>query len=330
MESPRPDVTAPAKRPADRRRAAATAPSLAVDRLAQMVTAALGPAQRAWLLGRKASPVDSAAAMARGGVLQRGHAGAAAAAGRAQATIERILDASLDLLTAPGATDDLAAGNVDLDWAAIFWALAESAASPRKQALWAHLLAAEALAPGHCPAIALRRLSELTADDLERFDRLAAFAIKNFVARLPNEFFDRKGVSQDDILYLEELGLLRTNREMSKVFQSQNGSQYRTHLLYRDVVLRVENDDPTLTLTLPCYRLTEAGARLAQLMQDVGGRTADGEFILDLIKLLQKRGFRVHQAAILEQRGEVVSRHSDFCEMFVLATEPLPSEKKSS
>ena len=321
MESPRPDVIAPAKRPADRRRAAAAAPSLAVDRLAQMVTAALGPAQRAWLLGRKASPVDLTAAMARGGVLQRG---------RAQATIERILDASFDLLTAPGATDDLAAGNVDLDWAAIFWALAESAASPRKQALWAHLLAAEALAPGHCPAIALRRLSELTADDLERFDRLAAFAIKNFVARLPNEFFDRKGVSQDDILYFEELGLLRTNREMSKVFQSQNGSQYRTHLLYRDVVLRVENDDPTLTLTLPCYRLTEAGARLAQLMQDVGGRTADGEFILDLIKLLQKRGFRVHQAAILEQRGEVVSRHSDFCEMFVLATEPLPSEKKSS
>ena len=258
--------------------------------------------------------------MARGGVLQ---------CGRARATIERILDASLDLLTAPGATDDLAAGNVDLDWVAIFWALAESAASPRKQALWAHLLAAEALAPGHCPAIALRRLSELTADDLERFDRLAAFAIKNFVARLPNEFFDRKGVSQDDILYFEELGLLRTNREMSKVFQSQNGSQYRTHLLYRDVVLRVENDDPTLTLTLPCYRLTEAGARLAQLMQHVGGRTADGEFILDLIKLLQKRGFRVHQAAILERRGEVVSRHSDFCEMFVLATEPLPSEKKS-
>ena len=123
---------------------------------------------------------------------------------------------------------------------------------------------------------------------------------------------------------------MRTHREMSKVFQSQNGSQYRTHLLYRDVVLRVENDDPTLTLTLPCYRLTEAGARLAQLMQDVGGRTADGEFILELIKLLQKRGFRVHQAAILEQRGEVVSRHSDFCEMFVLATEPLPSEKKSS
>ena len=321
MESPRPDLISLAKRPADRRRAAAAAPSLAVDRLAQMVTAALGPAQRAWLLGRKASPVDSAAAMARGGVLQRG---------RAQATIERILDASLDFLSAPGATDDLAAGNVDLDWAAIFWALAESAASPRKQALWAHLLAAEALAPGHCPAIALRRLSELTADDLERFDRLAAFAIKNFVARLPNEFFDRKGVSQDDILYFEELGLLRTNREMSKVFQSQNGSQYRIHLLYRDVVLRVENDDPALPLTLPCYRLTEAGARLAQLMQDVGGRTADGEFILDLIKLLQKRGFRVHQAAILEQRGEVVSRHSDFCEMFVLATEPLPSEKKSS
>ena len=105
MKSPKPDVIVPAKRPADRRRAAAAAPSLAVDRLAQMVTAALGPAQRAWLLGRKASPVDSAAAMARGGVLQRG---------RAQAMIERILDASLDLLTAPGTDDRLPAMSISI------------------------------------------------------------------------------------------------------------------------------------------------------------------------------------------------------------------------
>src|SRR3546814_3449343 len=74
----------------------------------------------------------------------------------------------------------------------------------------------------------------------------------------------------DQILLLEEYGLVRTNRDLNRVFLSQRTDRFSTNLLYADKALRITHDDPRNQLTLPCYRLTEAGTTLARALFDEG------------------------------------------------------------
>ena len=307
-------------RQVDRRRIiAAMAPSVA-KRLIQMVNHTLGKGQTDWLLGRRlsASSVprksDKISLRSR---KQRAYSSAAVELVRRQKAIENVLLRMLHRVDA-----DAVDGTIDLDWAVIFVDLAGRTDNPGKQDLWAQLLARELSHPGSVPVVALRRLYEFSSADMALFSTFAPWVIKNYVTRLELTFFEDRGINQNNILYFEEIGLLRPNRDMAKVFQSQSSANFRTHLLYADVVLRVASDNAGQTLSLPIYRLTEAGAALAYAIQKEAAMIADSDYVLALIALIKRHGFKVQQAAILEQQGEVVARHSDFCEMFIWPSKP--------
>ena len=307
-------------RQVDRRRRIADMPEKVAGRLTRLVAHALGERQVDWLLGKPLSqgfgfsPRIIKSARTRG---QRAQISAEVGQFQYQRAIENVLLRTLCRIEA-----DFFRGQIDLDWAGVFFDLAKRTENPGKQDLWAGLLAREISQPGAVPVVALRRLYEFSGDDLALFSKFAPWVINNFVVRLEMDFFEDSGVDQNSILYFEELGLLRTNRDMSKVFQSQSSAVYRTHILYNDVVLRIASDDVDQTLTLPIYRLSEAGVVLAHAIQREATMIADREYVLALIAILRKRGFTVQEAAILEQRGEVVARHSDFCEMFIWPNKP--------
>lgn len=285
--------------------------SPALARLNDMVVTALGAVQRDWLRGLQHRPVEREA--------QQGLADRAAerldhVELRRQLNIEAVLQRAVRIL--PASVDE---GTVDPDWAARFFAGVADTADAHMARVWARLLVVEVRRPGAVSPAVLARLPDLSADGLRLFQRFAAFAINNFVVRLEQEFFDAKDVTADQILLLEEYGLVRTNRDLNRVFQSQRDDKFSTNLLYADKALRITHADPDKQLTLACYRLTEFGAALARALLEEGDIRSDTDYIVELVRMVQAQGFQTAQADILERADEqLVSRHSSFCDIAVL------------
>lgn len=150
---------------------------------------------------------------------------------------------------------------------------------------------------------------------------IASLAINNFFVRLSDDFNAERGLVGDVILLLEEYGLLRTNRDMTKVFRSQIETKFTTNLLYNDKILRIVHDDPKKELVMPCYRLTDAGAALTTAVIQEENIGTDMEYVLEILRHVQKQGCTVMQADILKRASDnVVSKHSTFSEIVALHT----------
>lgn len=285
--------------------------SPALARLNEMVISAMGGVQRDWLraLHHERPVGDGDRTLAERTAERIDHVQL-----RRQINLEGVLQRALPIL--PEAVDQ---GAPDADWMSRFAQAAGDASEPMMVRLWARLLVMEVKRSGAVPPIALVRLPGVSREGLQLFRRFAAFAISNFVVRLGQDFFDTKDVSADQILLLEEYGLIRTNRDLNRVFQSQITERFSTNLLYADKALRITHEDPGQTLTLPCYRLTEFGATLARALFEEGEISADTDYIVELVRLVQRNGFQTAQADILERSDEhVVSKHSSFCDIAVL------------
>lgn len=289
--------------------AALASPSLA--RLNEMVVATLGAVQRDWLRGLyHARPTGDGS----GDLVDRAAERTDHVELRRQINVEAVLQRALRILP-----DSIEEGTPDQDWAARFFDAVSDTADAEFSRLWARLLVMEVRRPGAVPPNTLQCLPGLSKEGLRLFSRFAAFAINNFVIRLDQAFFDRKDVTGDQILLLEEYGLVRTNRDLNRVFQSQRGDRFSTNLLYADKALRITHEDSRKQLTLPCYRLTEAGTTLARALFDEGEIRADTDYIVEIVRTVQRQGFQTAQADILERSDEqIVSKHSPFCDIAVL------------
>jgi hypothetical protein len=223
---------------------------------------------------------------------------------RRQINLESIARRAVDRV--PGA----AAGAVNPHWLARFAEAAAEIEAEPLQDLWARVLAQEAARPG---AISLRTLTVLRDIAAAQVAMFARFAINNFVMRLEDAFFEGKGIPPDDLLLFEELGLLRPGTGQTKTFKSQGEDSFVTHLLYRDQVLRVTHESNKKPLALPCYRLTAAGAELAEILPV----EEDSDYIVGMTGWLAKRGYRVAQARINARADRnTVTSHSPFCELY--------------
>ncbi|WP_374440621.1 DUF2806 domain-containing protein [Stella sp.] len=197
-------------------------------------------------------------------------------------------------------------------WLDRFLESAADAHDPAVQAVYAEMLATEALRPGTVSLAALQRLRAMDAGELARFAKLAQFAIGNFVVRLKESFYEKFGLDGEDLFHFEESGLLRPGGSNVKQFPSQLEDRFQTHLLLADRVLRVSAAEPDRKLVLPCYRLSAAGTDIAEAM----ALPVVNDYIGQIVELLEKRGYTVAHASIVE-RGDrnTVARHSRFSEV---------------
>ncbi|MBM3539799.1 MAG: DUF2806 domain-containing protein [Alphaproteobacteria bacterium] len=227
---------------------------------------------------------------------------------RRQINLESIVRQAMERLAGAGVATD----RIDPDWLSRFAAAASEVESEPMQVLWSRVLAQQILRPGAISLRTISVLSNLTPEQVDLFARLARFVINNFVMRLDESFFESKGIAPDDLLVFEELGLLRPGTGQMKIFKSQSEETYITHLLYRDQVLRVSHNTNMKPLNLPCYRLTSAGAELAEILPI----QEDSDYIVSMTAWLSRRGYRVAQARINARSDRnTVASHTPFCEL---------------
>lgn len=291
--------------------------SPAVKRFNDCVVSALGAAQRDWVLSVKGldgqSETEEPEAAARN---RRADARMEHQIRRRQANLDAILLHAFARL--PEKVDE---GEIDPDWAARLFDIAADCADPERQAIWARLLIMEVRRPGAVPPVAMRVLASLSPRLTEWLRVIASLTINNFFVRLSDEFNAERGLVGDVILLLEEYGLLRTNKDMTKVFRSQIEAKFTTNLLYNDKILRIVHDDPGKELIIPCYRLTDAGSALCTAVIQEENIAADMEYIIEIVRHVQKQGCTVLQADILKRASDnVVSKHSTFSEIVALHT----------
>ena len=279
-------------------------------RFSEMLAYGLGSSGRTWLDAvRKGDDHEDA------GLAERALSRIEERDIRRQRNIEAVFSLALTLLKSDTPQD----GHVDPDWCVRFIEAASDCGDKAGQEMWAALLTMEAEESGTVPLVTFRVMSTLNRSMIRWVAILAKFRINNFLVRLSDEFFGKRELTGDCILLLEEYGLLRTNRDLSKVFSSQKKDRFSTNLLYADKVVRVSHDDPSADLTLPCYRLSEAGTALVRAAGRLSRVEADLDYLLEIVKLVEAEGYTVAQADILSRASEtVVAKHSPFCELRTL------------
>lgn len=307
------DLTQAGAKPVRRRkRAPKSRMAPALERLNGLIFDALGPSQRDWLL--KSDSLTQDGGGAGKSLLDRAQDRIERREAVRQVNLEAILSQTLNIL--PARVHD---GELDEEWLLTFFDLSANCSRPDRQKIWARMLAQAIAEPALASLSGCRALAGVTSEVLEIFETFAGLMINNFVVRLDDEFFETLGFGDGERLILEEYGLLRTNRDMNRVFNSQKEDRFLTHLLYLDKALKITHEDPEKTLNIPSYRLTTGGASLARAVAAELKLGANTEYLVELVRLLQRNDFKIEQADILEySHTEVVSRHSRFSEILVL------------
>lgn len=98
---------------------------------------------------------------------------------------------------------------VDADWLSKWRTGAQEVSREEMQRLWASLLAGEVAKPGTYSLHTVDFLSRMSKADADLIAGVAPFAISGAVVKLGNDFFANKGVSIQDILDLEEIGIIK-------------------------------------------------------------------------------------------------------------------------
>lgn len=158
------------------------------------------------------------------------------------------------------------------------------------QQLWARILVRELRNPGSSSIRALEYLSGFSLEDAENLNRLASWALVDFVYRsalqaLPDhydsELFER----------LEEQGIVRGvfGKVLSKALHTDTDAGFRCVLTIADKKLTVTSTQARTELHVPAYMLTSVGRELLTLVAP----SVDKDYLDLVIQDLHARGMSV-------------------------------------
>lgn len=179
---------------------------------------------------------------------------------RRQHNLEAIFNAAFE------AADTLGQSAVDGDWLARFMLCAEQVGVAAMQQVWGLILAHEYEKPGSVSYSSLACLSDMTPADLalwEQVGRLVSPEGYLFKVGGRNRF-ERFGVSGEQIVHLQTIGLLQEAQDLSVTYSADSRG---LTFAFRggQVILR----HPELVLfTLPTFKLSSAGVELFELLTD--------------------------------------------------------------
>jgi uncharacterized repeat protein (TIGR03899 family) len=192
-----------------------------------------------------------------------------------QANIENIVGQAAKAL---GQIDSVASEKPNIDWTARFFRIAEDINTEHMQLLWGKVLAGEITRPGSYSLRTLDLLRNITQEEAELFVKAARRAFvgdQNRATFLPHFSEDylkeRYGLGYDDLMSLEELGLLFTNPVDLRL---KTADEKRGEMLNRRMVFATGNTAVMIywpggcsSDDVPVVAFTKAGIELLQLVE---------------------------------------------------------------
>jgi hypothetical protein len=221
---------------------------------------------------------------------------------RREAHVARaIIYAEQELLGDESAPDDR---EVEADWLYRWRDYASQVSGDQLQSLWGKLLAGEVKKPG---AYSLRTLDfarNLSTDEAKLIERLSPFVLVDFVCRSDEKLLEKEGLRFGELLALQDLGILSgvESLGLSMTLESDTKDSYSKALLCHGRVLIATHNEPSKTIELGAYPVTNVGRQIMAL----GKFAANEEYLRKVGGQIKAQGFEVEIADVVDiKKGSI-------------------------
>lgn len=197
----------------------------------------------------------------------------------------------------------------DFDWFVRFFDSAGNIRNEEMQELWAKILAGEVRKPGSFSLRTLEKLRNMTQKEAELFRRIAEFILKETDGTLflfcdtdffEEDFNERYGICNSDILALEECGLLSALRMDNHMSFSEDIGGF----LNDNIVLLFEKvQGNEKYFKYKSYALTQTAIELLKIAKE----NCNDEYVLELGRMLKK----IHDKNISITAYRIISIEGD-------------------
>jgi hypothetical protein len=197
---------------------------------------------------------------------------------------------------------------VDDDWTNRFFNIVEDVSNEEMQQLWGRILAGEVKRPNSYSIRTLELLRNLSKNDAETFTRVAKYAVYSqpyhFLPAINgNTYLKEKGLKFDDILHLEEIGLINTSQTLSMSIAETKQNERTDVFWFGEIGLAVIKEKECPSQSIEAFFFSKAAIELLPLIEPV----KDDDYVVSFAKKikLEKAKMKYGQKAVLPD-GQVI------------------------
>lgn len=201
-----------------------------------------------------------------------------------QRNIESVADNAYDELTSK---EYVSEKPVDEDWKTRFFDIAKDINSEEMQKLWGKLLAGEIEQPGSFSLRTLETIRNISRDEALVFNKIVPylFNMNNTVLMTSSsEIYEKYGIKYDDILILDECGLINSSGTLSITATSNGDSDV---LLYNEATALIVHgsEEKPPKFSFGVHSLTESGRQLYRILNHIPNH----EYFEDVAKNISQK-----------------------------------------
>lgn len=213
-----------------------------------------------------------------------------------------VLEAETQAESTPDA--DVADEKVKPDWFERWKSHAQEVSDDQLQKMWAAVLAGEVKRPGTFGLRTMNFLHELSREEAELISLVATFAIDGKVVFREGDYLASLGLPFVKLLALQELGIISGVEAVGgltwEIKNVQNASRFQASIVSHARCLTIDKDDPTTSIKLPVYALTQ----MAQEIMQLGLFQADESYLQHVAAHITKNGFKVTFGKVVSIVGQ--------------------------
>lgn len=215
---------------------------------------------------------------------------------RAEVNVAKAIAAAEDELKED--KNEVPSSNIDSDWIHRWREFAGGVSAAELQALWGRILAGELKSPGKYGFRTLDFIRSLSPDEATKIEALSQFVIGEFIVRKQGPLLESSGVTFNDLLELQNLGLVAGVEALglSISFKSETPDKFVKALCGYGRVLLVRADDPKKELALEIYGVT----RLGKQVMSLGKFSAHEDYLRAVGDQIKAKGFTVEIADYIQ------------------------------
>ncbi|MGF7239677.1 hypothetical protein ABIC11_000082 [Pseudomonas oryzihabitans] len=194
---------------------------------------------------------------------------------------------------------------VDGDWLRRWRDSAGEVSSEDLQQLWGRLIAGEVKSPRTYSLRVFDIIRNMSSGDAGLVAKLAPLVIQGFVWRESGqEYLSKIGIDFDDVLYLEEIGVVASSAGMLRRSWSNGDGidSYHTLMYVQNLGLIIESPVKSAVAYLTGFALTRAGMELIKLCKF----EADREYLIAVANHLKTQGFTLKLVQLEDVDNEYV------------------------
>ena len=179
------------------------------------------------------------------------------------------------------------------------------------QDVWAKVLAGEVIDPGSYSMKTLSVLRNMSAKDAELFERIAPFVISREYIIHYDDINKKYGVSYEDILTLDDLGLLNSSGIISTKIEVKNKPEA---LMYFEEYILLATSEESIIVEFQNFPLSRAGKELLEVVKQANHvhgneyKSMPESYMDDVVQRLKNSNMNVKMSLhrIISKKGDYI------------------------